>query len=164
MNEYDLAELIAHFADDDPATRQSSRDELVRRGGPDVTRALVVELNDPRPLVRWEAAKALLTLADPIAAPALLHTLEDEDPDVRWVSAEGLVALGETGLVTVLSGLTRRARSPEFCKCAHQVLHDLKKTTGHAELIAPVLVALERSEPGVTAPVAAFAALKQLKG
>lgn len=162
MNDSKIAHLITQLANPDPAYRQASREELVQLGGHEVTRALVAELNDPRQIVRWEAAKALLALADPIAAPALLHMLEDRDPDVRWVSAEGLVALGETGLCTVLSGLTRRARSIEFCAGAHQVLHDLKGKV-RAEILMPVLAALEGSEPAVLAPVAAFAALEQLK-
>jgi hypothetical protein len=162
MNKAKISQWISQLAHNDPALRPSIRDELVRLNGHEVTQALVAELNHPQAQVRWEAAKSLLALADPIAAPGLLHTLEDEDPDVRWVSAEGLVALGETGLITVLSGLTRRARSPEFCMCAHQVRHDLKKKF-HADVISPVLVALEGAEPALSAPVAAYTALTRLK-
>jgi hypothetical protein len=160
------AELVARLIDEltnhDPVARKHARERLCRMGGHDVTRALVGELVDPRRLVRWEAVKALSVLADPIAAPGLLHALEDDDGDVRWVAAEGLIALGRIGLLTVLSGLTRRARSIEFCRSAHHVLHDLKKH-GDADVIAPVLAALERPEPQVAAPLAAHHALTALK-
>jgi hypothetical protein len=157
-----IARLIDELASNDPVVRQQAREKLCRIGGHDVTRALVAELVDPRRLVRWEAVKALAVLADPIAAPGLLHAIEDDDGDVRWVAAEGLIGLGHVGLLTVLSGLTRRARSIEFCRSAHHVLHDLKKH-GHAEVIAAVLAALEQDEPETAAPPAAHHALLALK-
>lgn len=157
-----VAHLIANLASDDPPTREQSREELVRIGGPDVTRALVAELVDPRHQVRWEAAKALASIADPVAAAALMHALDDDHEDVRWVAAEGLTALGNVGLLTVLSGLTKRAHSIEFCRSAHHVLHDLKKKED-TEVITPVLDALTSAEPEVTAPPAAYRALSLLK-
>jgi hypothetical protein len=150
------------LAGDDAMTRERAREELVRLGGSEVTRALVGALMDSRQQVRWEAAKALVAVADPVAAPALLHALEDEDSDVRWVAAEGLVSMRKVGLLTVLSGLTRRARSIEFCHGAHHVLHDLKKR-GHADVIEPVLAALEQSEPAVAVPPTAYTALQSLE-
>lgn len=157
-----IASLIAKLVSDDALARERSREELVGIGGPVVTRALVGELVDPRPQVRWEAAKALEAMADPVAAPALLNALEDDQEDVRWVAGEGLVALGEVGLLTVLSGLTKRAQSIVFCKSAHHVLHDLRKKE-YVELIAPVLDALTSAEPEVTAPPAAYRTLIALK-
>ena len=103
-----------------------------------------------------------IAIADPIAAHSLLHALDDRDQDVRWVAAEGLVALGQTGLLTVLSGLTRRAQSPAFCRSAHHVLHDLRQKD-HADVINRVLEALESPDPEVAAPVAAYDALVALK-
>jgi hypothetical protein len=157
-----VEELIEQLADENPVTRQSAREELVRLGGPEVTRALVAELIDPRTHVRWEAAKALNAIADPIAAHGLTHALDDDDRDVRWVAAEGLIVLGKTGLMTVLSGLAKRAQSTAFCRSAHQVLREMR-SRGYADVVAPVLGALEGSEPGVGAPPAAYVALVALQ-
>ena len=157
-----ITSLVTGLASSEPVARQQAREKLIRLGGHDVTAALVAESLDPRRQVRWEAVKALAALADPVAAPALLHALEDHDSDVRWVAAEGLVGLRRVGLLTVLSGLTRRARSIEFCRSAHHVLHDLKKH-GHADVIAEVLTALDQDEPETAAPPAANRALESLK-
>jgi hypothetical protein len=157
-----LGELIEQLADDNPVTRQIARDELVQLDGHDATRALVAELIDPRAHVRWEAAKALAVIADPIAAHGLTHALDDEDRDVRWVAAEGLIVLGKTGLMTVLSGLTKRAQSTAFCRSAHHVMSEMR-SCGYADVVAPVLGALEGPEPGVGAPPAAYCALVALK-
>ena len=141
--------------------RQTARDELVLLDGHEVTRALVAELIDPRAHVRWEAAKALAAIADPIAAHGLTHALDDEDRDVRWVAAEGLIVLGKTGLMTVLSGLTKRAVHrflPERPSCFVG-----NASCGYADVVAPVLGALEGPEPGVGAPPAAIIALVALK-
>ena len=162
MNQTEIDQLIMELGSEEPTARQAARDSLVSQADPDVTRMLVAELVDPHQHVRWEVAKALTAIADPVAAHGLLHALEDEDQDVRWVAAEGLIALRETGLLTVLSGLTRRARSSEFCRCAHHVLHDLKQLF-HADVIDPVLEALDANEPEVAAPVAAYRALVTLK-
>lgn len=151
-----ICRWVERFADNDGVVREKSRHELVRLGGPDVTRAVVTALIDPRTHVRWEAAKALEAIADPVSAPALMHALEDEDEDVRWVAAEGLIRLNKVGLLTVLSGLMKRARSTAFCTSAHHVLHEMNV---YADLVAPVLRALEQSEPGVTVPPAAYHAL-----
>ena len=155
----DLSKLVQQLADDDAAIREKSRKDLVQLGDASVTRALVVALLDPRTHFRWEAAKALQEIADPVAAPALLNAMDDEDEDVRWVASEGLAALGKVGLLTVLSGLIQRAGSIAFCKSAHHVLHELKLYAG---TVAPVLTALEQSEPAVSAPPAAYEALQAL--
>ena len=153
-----IEELIENLASDDPVAREKSREQLVIQGGPVATRALVRKLVDPNDHVRWEAAKALSEIADPVAAPALMHAMEDDNEDVRWLAAEGMVALGEVGLVTTLSGLIKRARSIEFCKSAHHVMHHLAQQ-GHADITSPVLEALQTSEPEITAPTAAYKAL-----
>ncbi len=157
-----VSALISSLSNDDPVARENAREQLVKLGGADVTRALVRALVDPQKQVRWEAAKALTAIADPVAAPALMHALDDDDEDVRWVAGEGLVALGKDGLLTVLSGLLKRARSIEFCKSAHHVLHDLKHIE-YADVLAPVLEALCSSAPEVSAPVAAMNALQTLQ-
>jgi HEAT repeat protein len=158
-----VAELISALASSEAVTRLEARSALVALGTPEATRALVMELNDPRRRVRWEAAKALTAIADPVAAAALVHALDDDDEDVRWVAAEGVAALGRAGLLTLLNSLTKRAGSTDFCRSAHHVLHDLSPR-GFANVVAPVLAALDRSDPAVAAPPAAFAALASLKG
>ncbi len=162
MNTENTEKWIKELGSDDPAIRQRAREQLVALGDPDVTRALVGELVDPRKQVRWEAAKALIEIADPVSAPALMNALDDEDSDVRWMAGKGLIAMGRPGLLTVLSGVMKRARSLDFCKSAHHVLHDLKQDD-IAETIAPVLEALDSTEPAVTAPPAALSALMALK-
>ncbi len=163
-----LEEWIAALASPDPVVRERSREALVSAGTCSVIRALIGELNDPRQHIRWEAAKALAAIADPIAAPALVDALDDEDDDVRWVAAEALVAMGHEGLLTVLSGLVKRARSIQFCRGAHHVLSDFCKIKAPVKRIdrtavGPVVEALEKTEPAVTAPAAAHKALIQLK-
>jgi hypothetical protein len=153
---------VTDLANEDAVARQSAREFLVALGTNEVTAALVAELNDPREHVRWEAAKALAALKAPVSAPALVDALDDDNGDVRWLAAEALVALGQTGLMAVLSGLTKRAGSTAFCRSAHHVLHDCSKV-GDAKAIAPVLVALDGPEPGVCVPPAAYAALMDLK-
>lgn len=161
--ERSIEALIRDLHSDEPVTRQKAREELVRRGGPEVVRALVVELTDPRRQVRWEAAKALAEIADPLAAPALVNELADEDPDVRWVAGEGLIAMGEAGLLTVLSELPKRAASVAFREGAHHVLHELKNDR-NAQFVQPVLDALGGPEPAVNAPLVAADALWKLRG
>ncbi len=164
----DLQEWIAALASPDPVVRERSRETLVAAADCDVTRALVRELNDPRQHIRWEAAKALSVIADPISAAALVDALDDEDDEVRWIAAEALIEMGIDGLLTVLSGLIKRSRSINFCRGAHHVLRDFTKIRIPAKkmdnaVIVPVLAALERSEPAVTAPGAALKALMVLK-
>ena len=151
-----IADLVELLNSSDAAVRQASREKLVELGGDTVTRTLVTALIDPRTQVRREAGRALQTIADPIAAPALLNALDDEDKEVRWIAGEALIALEDVGLKTVLSGLIRRAGSPEFCKSAHHVLHARKQWT---QVIDPVLHALNQHEPAVMVPPAAYKAL-----
>jgi hypothetical protein len=158
----DVDSLVTDLANHDPAVRQRARESLVALGSNEVTAALVAELTDPREHVRWEAAKALAALTDPVSAPALVHALDDDNGDVRWLAAEGLVALGKTGLMAVLSGLTRRAGSTAFCRSAHHVLSGWPQE-GDAKAITPVLVALNGPEPGLCVPPAAYDALMKLK-
>ena len=155
--------LIGELASNDAVQRDVARHTLVRMGTPEVTVALVGELLDPRQHVRWEAAKALGALRDPVSAPGLLEALDDNDEDVRWVAAEGLVALGRTGLLAALHGLTKHARSMDFRKSAHHVLHELLRQGESPGVIAPVLAAVEQPDSAIAAPPAAFHALLALK-
>jgi hypothetical protein len=158
----DVALLVTDLAKDDPVARQRARESLVALGSNEVTAAMVAELTDPREHVRWEAAKALAALADPVSALALVHALDDDNEDVRWLAAEGLIALGKTGVMAVLSGVTKRSGSTAFCRSAHHVLSHWPQA-GNGNAIAPVLNALTGPEPGVCAPPAAYVALMELK-
>ena len=151
--------LVGKLAHADAVVREKAREQLVQLGGPEVTAALVLALHDPRKHVRWEAAKAFQALANPLAASALMHALEDDEADVRWVAGEALIVLGRVGLVTVLSGLIRRAASNDYCQAAHHVLHEMKD---YHEVVQPVLESLKHFEPAVAAPVAAYQALVKL--
>ena len=158
----DVDSLVSDLANHDPVVRQRARESLVTLGASRVTAALVAELTDPREHVRWEVAKALAALADPVSALALVHALDDDNEDVRWLAAEGLIALGKTGVLAVLSGVTKRSGSTAFCRSAHHVLSHWPQA-GNGNAIAPVLDALTGPEPGVCAPPAAYAALMDLK-
>ena len=155
----EVERLVAQLASDDAVQRMAARESLVALRSSDVTAALVAELVDPREHVRWEAAQALVALADPVSAPALILALEDES--VRWLAAEGLIALGRQGVMVVLSALIKGAPSNVLCEGAYHVLRACtdKRT---ADILAPVLFALSRSEPGISAPNAAYKALREI--
>lgn len=157
----EIGGLLAQLTSDDPVQRKLARESLVALGSSDVTAALVAELIDPRQHVRWEAAQALIALADPVSAPALVLALEDYNEGVRWLAAEGLIALGNQGVTAVLSALIKRAASSVFCDGAHHVLRACgdKRTV---DIVAPVLLALSRSEPGISVPNAAYKALSKI--
>ncbi len=159
----DIEQLVDKLCADDGATRMKAREQLVKMGGIDVTRALMIEMNDPRRDVRWEAAKALVAIADPIAASALAHHLSDQDGDIRWLAAEGLAELGEPGLLVVLNASMRQASGSDFCKAAHHAFKEFRKHRVHSEQLDKVIEACEASEPGVSLPVAAYEALQQIK-
>ena len=163
INAAKIEELTVKLAATDGVERQKAREELVAAGGHDVTRAMVVALNDHRRDVRWEAAKALVDIADPIAASALTHHLHDEDSEVRWLAAEGVAELGEPGLLSTLSATIRHASDSEFCKAAHHALKEFKRHSTHSDKLDDVIKACEMSEPGVHLPVAAYRVLQQIR-
>lgn len=160
MSDLNISALIADLAKDDAGVRMSARAALVELGHAAVP-ALVTSLLDPQQHVRWEVAKTLESIADPSSAPALVSALHDQDPDVRWVAGDALVRLGGAGLPTLLGGLIRHSHSVDFSRAAHHVLHDLAQQ-GHAELLTPVIQALDGPEPGVAAPPRALEALRVL--
>lgn len=153
--------LVAQLASEDAVERISARESLVALRSSDVTAALIGELIDPREHVRWEAAQALVALADPVSAPALVLALEDYHEGVRWLAAEGLIALGNQGVMVVLSALIKRATSTVFCEGAYHVLRACSDQRT-VDIVAPVLLALSRSEPGISAPNAAYKALSAI--
>jgi HEAT repeat protein len=163
VNDSKIENLVSKFSDEDGLIREQARNELVEIGSTDVTRALVIELNDPRRDVRWEAGKSLISIGDPIAASALVHHLSDENGDIRWLAAEGLSVLGRAGLLATLNASMRNAQSSEFCHAAHHAFKKFKKIRQYAEILDPVIDACEASEPGVSLPVAAYQVLQQIK-
>ena len=163
INEAEIKELISKLEDADGVVRMNAREELVEAGGHDVTRALVIALNDHRRDIRWEAAKALVGIGDSIAAPALTHHLHDDDEAVRWLAAEGVAELGEAGLLSTLNAAIRHARDPDFCKAAHHAFKEFKGHGTHADKLDEVIEACSKSEPGVHVPVAAFKVLQLIR-
>ena len=158
-----IEELVAKLGNTDGVERQKAREELVEAGGHNVTRALVISLNDHRRDIRWEAAKALVKIGDPIAAPSLTHHLHDEDREVRWLAAEGVAELGEPGLLSTLNAAIRHASDPEFCKAAHHAFKEFKRHATHADKLDDVIKSCEKNEPGVHVPVAAYRVLQQIR-
>ena len=157
-----IPSLVTGLASPDPAVRTKARKALVATGKLTVP-SLIPLLSHRKPHVRWEAAKMLCDIADPLAACALVNALADRDSDVRWLAAEGLAALGREGLQPLLAALLQRAESCWFCEGAHHVCHTLVKKRKLAPIVGPVLAALGKSEPGVAAPPAAYAALSRLR-
>jgi len=158
-NSENYSQLISQLGDSSAVVRETSRKQLVHRGGDPVLQALITVLRDPRKQVRWEAAKALQEIADPKAADALVQALTDEDFDVRWVASEALIALNHNGAKAVLSGLIHRAGFVAYRKSAHHILAALKYTS---VLLVPVLKTLERSDSALSTPVAAYQAMLAL--
>ncbi|QDV85813.1 HEAT repeat domain-containing protein [Planctomycetes bacterium TBK1r] len=159
----EIQSTLDELASNDGAVRERARKALVATNGHEVVYALIGELVDPRHQVRWEAAKALSEIADPVAAIPLVHAMFDEDNDVAWVAAEGVARLGEPGLLAVLSGLTRASHSVEYCKAAHHSLKEFRKSGKQHTEVDAVMKALEGVEPKLSAPVAAYQALQQIR-
>jgi len=157
-----IPSLGADLASSDPTVRTKARKALVAIGKPSVP-SLIRLLSHRKPHVRWEAAKALCGIADPIAASALVDALDDRDGDVRWLAAEGLAALGRDGLQPLLAALLQRAQSCSFCEAAHHVCHTLLKRKRLGPILRPLLAAMKESEPEVSVPPAAYAALSRLR-
>jgi hypothetical protein len=154
--------LLGDLAGRDPATREKAREALVVIGKPAVP-SLIQLLAHGKPHIRWEAAKALSGIADPIAATALVNALEDPDGDVRWLAAEGLIVLGGEGVQPLLAALLGRAQSIWLCKSAHHVCHALARRRRIGPILRPVLAALDKPEPQIGVPLAAYAALSRLR-
>lgn len=152
--------LIVQLASNDGLIRVQARRSLVAIGEQAVA-PLVEALANRKNWVRWEAAKALCQIGDPAAAQALTKALEDRMFDVRWLAAEGLIAIGRDALVPLLRALSEHSDSLWLREGAHHVLHDL--AAGElAEVVRPVLAALEDVEPSIEVPFAAETALAAL--
>jgi HEAT repeat protein len=157
-----LSNLIADLADDEGLKRQRARQTLVSMGKPAV--ALLTEaLSNQRERVRWEAAKALSEMCAPAAAEALVNTLEDESFGVRWLAADGLIAIKREGLLPLLQALVGCSDSVLLRQGAHHVLRILAGEKDLHLQLAPVLAALEDSEPALEIPLAARNAIIALQ-
>jgi HEAT repeats/PRC-barrel domain len=153
--------LVADLGSSDRTTREDARLSLVTKGAPAVA-ALAAALAGGGTQVRWEAAKALQQMADPEAAPALVAALEDSDSGVRWIAAEGLAILGRAGVVALLQALKTRSDSIWLRNGTHHVLRSIIDA-GLQRDVAPVLAALEGTEPALEVPGAARKALVSLE-
>jgi hypothetical protein len=157
----DLASHLADLRNRDGVRREFAREAIVSLGRQAVD-PLTKLLADPNHQIRWEAAKALSEIADPKSASALVSSLEDREFDIRWLSAIGLIAIGKDSLVPLLEALARRSESVWLREGAHHVFHDLSKK-GFMDLAAPILTALEGTEPGIEVQGPAKAALAKLR-
>lgn len=163
-SESDLNRLVRDLDSRDVATREAARRTLERIGSK-ATPALMQALESPKEQVRWEATQALRCIRDPSAAPALVQTLEDDESAVRWLAARALVALERQALEPSLLALEQGSNSAWMRSGVHHVLHALlEQGAADAEEVEPVLEALENLEPRVEAPVAAYHALRRLRG
>ena len=150
--------LIASLDDTDGLKRERARESLVAIDRPAVE-PLSKALKREGVRVRWEAAKALGEIGDLWAVPALVEALEDDNAGVRWAAADSLIAIGHVGLRPLLQALVDRADSAWLREGAHHVLRALsrRKTLSDAEIA--VLRALEKPEPVLEVPEAAFKAM-----
>ncbi len=159
-----IEDLLRQLHSHDWKPRESARWQLVTMRDVSVF-PLMHALEDADWHVRWEAATALRDIADPRSAPALVRALRDRRFGIRWLASDGLIALREAALPPLLQELVRSGDSVLLRGGAHHVLRDLVR--GHvsrevANMLLPVVDALESIEPSVTVPVVARRALEQL--
>lgn len=153
--------LVSALSSPDATTRLRAIRALVEVGERAVS-SLVEALQHGRDQMRWEAARALKGIASPQAAPALVAALRDEESRTRWLAAEALIALGSDGLEPLLQGLIQSEGSTYLWEGAHHVLHE-QVPGPYADLVQPMLAALEGGAPESCAPVAASVALQALR-
>jgi HEAT repeat protein len=153
--------LIDALRSKNVAEREKARVKLIALGHAAVI-PLLHKLEDHDEHVRWEAAKALEGIADPASAAALAEAMDDESAGVRWTAGEALIAIGWEGAKQVLVTLLRKSGSTALCTSAHHVLsHFARQKSG--EFLKPVLERLQGVEPAVSVPLAALAALGNLR-
>jgi hypothetical protein len=129
--------------------------------GGQAVKPLIGALSSKNQWVRWEAAKSLGQIGDTKAVAALIEALEDKMFDVRWLAAEGLILIGREALAPLLQALMEHPDSLWLQEGVHHVLHDVEKGD-LAEILQPVIVALEGFEPSVEVPLAVQTALRTL--
>jgi HEAT repeat protein len=152
---------LASLASPDVLERDRARHRLVWAGSASLG-PLIAALPDADRIARWEIVKALGEIRDAAAAPALIELLDDQRFDLRWLAAEGLIALDQDGIPPLLRSLEHAAWDNVWLReGAHHILRSqLSGPLGPT--IAPVVAALEGSEPGLSVPLAAFQALNTL--
>ena len=155
-----IKDLIGTLSSYNDLSRVEARKALLAFGSQTIP-FLGEALNDPNFLRRWEAAKALGEIGDPKAAPFLIKALEDEKFDVRWLAAKGLIDMNVKSLKPLFQALIERADSVLLRQGAHHIIHDLAK--GELRIyLAPVLISLESTDPGVQVPPVVSHALEHL--
>jgi hypothetical protein len=152
-----VAELIAHLSSPRAAARERARQGLVALGRPAVV-PLVESLATANDQGQLEATKALAEIADRSAIPALVRCLEADSHEVRWVAAEGLVNIGADAVEPLLIALIDGAARHTILDGAYHVLHAFARRASEP-IFEPVLEAIRRPEPAVSAPLAAENAL-----
>ena len=155
-----IKSLIDELASEDGVVRVKARQQLVAYKKRSVA-PLIRTLSNKNDWVRWEAAKALSQIGNNKAIKALLEALSDEKFEVRWLAAEGLIRIGRRAIVPLLEALVKHSDSYWLREGIHHVLHDIN-TGKITEVLRPVLVALEGSEPSLEVPLTAKAALDAL--
>lgn len=157
-----IAEFVAQLGHENGLQREKARSALVDIGHPAID-PLVQTLRSADERVRWEAAKALSQIGDPQAAPALVRALEDPSFGVRWLAAEGLINTDRAGLAPLLDALVHHSGSAWLREGAHHILRTLAIQENLHDLLAPVLAALDDTEPALEVPPAAQKALDRLE-
>jgi HEAT repeat protein len=161
--QHSIPELIAALNSGHWRERQEAHDQLAALG-PAAEPALVEAVHSPEDQVRWEALKILSGLADPSLAPVFVATLRtDRNEGNRWVATHALTHLGHVAIRPLLQELVQHSDSAFLRTGAHHVLRALRKL-GYAELLDPVLEALEHFDPMVRVPLAAHRALDIMDG
>jgi hypothetical protein len=155
-----IKSLIDDLANKDGLVRVRARRQLVAYKKRSVT-PLIRTLSNEKDWVRWEAAKALGQIGNQKAIKALLEALSDEKFEVRWLATEGLIRIGRKAIVPLLETLVNHSDLFSLREGIHHVLHDMN-TGKITEVLRPVLVALEGTEPSLEVPMAAKAALDTL--
>jgi HEAT repeats len=155
--EQHLADLIEALGSDDGPKRKRARETLTLLGEAAVPQVRGL-LSSPDKRLRWEAAKCLAAMVDPGSAEALVGLVTDEYSEVRWLAGSGLISLGPRSAGPVLGSLIRHPESKGNQQAARRVLRGLASDNGVlAEIVGPVVDALDHPDPAVIASKAAVA-------
>jgi len=155
--EQHLTDLIAALGSDDGPKRKPARETLTLLGEPAIPqlRGLLFSA-DKR--IRWEAAKCLGAMVDPASVEAFVELVTDQYSEVRWLAGSGLINLGPRSAAPVLDSLVRYPDSMGHQQAARRVLRGLSSDNGVlAEIVGPVVDALDHPDPAVIASKAAVA-------
>jgi len=156
----EIPQLIADLTCSDILKCQNARRTLVRFGEQAV-QPLEKALHHKDHWVHWEAAKALGQIGGPRAIDALLEILDNKEFELRWLAAEGLSAIGEPAIVPLLTRLMDNPQSVWLQQSAHHVLIDAPASL--ANILGPVIKAIEGPDPSVRLPIETAKALDLLR-